>query len=190
MSTSIVPTIWAQREDKVYLTFKNTTCSKWKVDYEKNQVIFTAEDKKGSYENALELYDEISTDENTASKKGLGVECTIMKKNPAWWPRLLSKKAKHHWLKVDFQKWKDEDDSDIEEDWAAGEPDPSAPGQPDLAAMMAQMGGGAAMGEDTMGGLTGESDSEIDSDDEDIPGLENDANPTLDAQQEVPPPTS
>merc|ERR1719352_1482653 len=38
-----------------------------------------------------------------------------------YWERLLSEKTKQHWLKVDFGKWKDEDDSDAEgEGGAAG----------------------------------------------------------------------
>ena len=32
-----------------------------------------------------------------------------------YWDRLLADKTKQHWLKIDFSKWKDEDDSDNEE---------------------------------------------------------------------------
>merc|ERR1711997_482605 len=45
-----------------------------------------------------------------------------------YWERLLKDKTKQHWLKVDFQKWKDEDDSDEEagggdlEEWEELEP--------------------------------------------------------------------
>ena len=41
---------------------------------------------------------------------------------------------------MDFQKWKDEDDSDIEEDWGAGDADGmpgGMGGQPDLAQVCA-----------------------------------------------------
>lgn len=31
-----------------------------------------------------------------------------------YWPHLTKEKKKYHWLKVDFKKWKDEDDSDDE----------------------------------------------------------------------------
>lgn len=31
-----------------------------------------------------------------------------------YWERLLKDKSKQHWLKVDFNKWKDEDDSEDE----------------------------------------------------------------------------
>jgi len=178
-----VPTKWAQREDKVYLTFENTSCADWKVEFEANKVIFKGTSGKVEYENTLELFDEIlkgeevgeNGEKNTAVKRGLGIECVAYKKNHSWWTRLLSQKIKHHWLKVDFKRWKDEDDSEVEEDWGATGDDEGGMGgmggQPDLAQMMQQMGGGAAMGTDAMGGLSDDSD---DSDDEDIPGLEND----------------
>lgn len=31
-----------------------------------------------------------------------------------YWPYLTKEKKKYHWLKVDFKKWKDEDDTDEE----------------------------------------------------------------------------
>lgn len=37
-----------------------------------------------------------------------------------YWERLLKEKTKQHWLKIDFNKWKDEDDSDDEENGAPG----------------------------------------------------------------------
>lgn len=40
-----------------------------------------------------------------------------MQKTPndvKYWPYLTKEKKKYHWLKVDFKKWKDEDDSDDE----------------------------------------------------------------------------
>jgi prostaglandin-E synthase len=43
------------------------------------------------------------------------IEFALEKKEPGFWERLLSEKAKYHWLKTDFNKWKDEDESDDEE---------------------------------------------------------------------------
>ena len=57
-----------------------------------------------------------------------------------YWERLLKDKTKQHWLKVDFQKWKDEDDSDEEA------------GGGDLEDMMRNMGG---LGGGGMGGMPG-----------------------------------
>ena len=62
-----------------------------------------------------------------------------------YWERLLKEKTKQHWLKVDFQKWKDEDDSDEEA------------GGGDLEDMMKNMGGlgGGMGGMPGMGGMGG-----------------------------------
>ena len=43
------------------------------------------------------------------------IELILVKKEEGpFWPHLLKQKVKQHWLKVDFGRWKDEDDSDDE----------------------------------------------------------------------------
>jgi len=37
-----------------------------------------------------------------------------------YWPHLTKEKKKYHWLKVDFKKWKDEDDSEDETGGSSG----------------------------------------------------------------------
>uniref|UniRef100_H2YA36 CS domain-containing protein n=1 Tax=Ciona savignyi TaxID=51511 RepID=H2YA36_CIOSA len=156
----------------VYLTFKVESCKNPDVKFESNKVCFTGEDgsQKVLFKNEFEFYDEIKPEESTWNKKGMGIECTIAKKLNETWPRLTKDKAKVHWLKVDFTKWKDEDDS--EDDDSA----PPSGGEPDFSQMMAQMGGGMP-GMPGMGGMGGDMPDmddlpEVDSDDEDIPELE------------------
>ena len=38
------------------------------------------------------------------------VEFRLVKVENVWWERLLKDKIRQHWLRVDFQNWKDEDD--------------------------------------------------------------------------------
>ena len=38
------------------------------------------------------------------------VEFRLVKEENAWWDRLLKEKVRQHWLRVDFQNWKDEED--------------------------------------------------------------------------------
>ena len=38
------------------------------------------------------------------------VEFKLEKRDAVWWDRLLKEKARQHWLRVDFQNWKDEED--------------------------------------------------------------------------------
>ncbi len=40
----------------------------------------------------------------------------LVKKEPDWWPRLLYEQRKLPWLKIDFDRWKDQDDSDDDDD--------------------------------------------------------------------------
>ena len=77
------------------------------------------------------------------------------KDNAAYWPRLLKGTQKVHWLKTDFDKWRDEDDSDVDESKDEAFED-----------MMKKMGNFNTAGapEDVQ--------NEEDSDDEDLPDLE------------------
>ena len=56
------------------------------------------------------------------------------KEEGPYWPRLLKDSKKVHWLKADWNKWKDEDEDDDEESGPAG-----AGGQ-DFSQMFQQMG--------------------------------------------------
>ncbi len=49
------------------------------------------------------------------------IEFALEKKESGpFWERLLKEKNKFHWLKTDFNKWKDEDESDDEEGGGGG----------------------------------------------------------------------
>lgn len=43
------------------------------------------------------------------------IDLTLPKIEKGWWPRLTSQPQKPAWLKVDFDKWKSEEDIDDEE---------------------------------------------------------------------------
>ena len=54
---------------------------------------------------------------------GRGIDFVLIKAEEGpYWPRLLKDTKKCHWLKVDFNKWKDEDESDDEGAGAGGGP--------------------------------------------------------------------
>lgn len=47
--------------------------------------------------------------------KDRNIELILKKKDDGpYWQQLTKEKQKFHWLKVDFNKWKDEDDSEDE----------------------------------------------------------------------------
>jgi len=87
---------------------------------------------------------------------GRNIQYVIPKKETgAFWPRLLKAEKKVHWVKIDFNKWKDEDD--LSDDEGA---------KFDLNDMMGQMGGFNAGRPDL--------DDLEDSDNEELPDLEDD----------------
>lgn len=161
---------WAQRDEKAYITFRVCDCKDATVEFKEKSVNFSGTANKECYASTLELFDEIDSENSTWVKEGRGVFCTLQKKTKAYWPRLLKEKTKQHWLSVDFQRWKDEDDSSDGEGEQAG-----AGGEPDFMQMMNQMGKGGDGGMPSMDGIGDDDDSEddeVDSDDEDIPTLE------------------
>lgn len=113
------------------------------------------------YDCKIELFADVDSEIKMNKKTERHVELNVTKSSDDWWPRLLNDKTKQHWLKVDFDKWVDEDDA--EADLGASDFD--------INQMLANMGGGGGMGgmDFGAGGMPGGDD---DSDDEDMPGLE------------------
>lgn len=127
----------------------------------------------------LELFGEVKPDDSKYTVRGRGAELLLLKADPEgpYWKRLLKEDKKQHWLKVDFDKWQDEDVSDEEDGGAAGGGGGGFGGA-NFEDMMRQMGGlgggglggpgGPDLGEDF-----GEDDE--DSDDDKLPELEESA---------------
>lgn len=152
--SKVPTTLWAQREDCVYLTLEIADCKDPTVELEDAGTLKfsgVGGTDKEKYELSLEFFGAIAKAE---SKIQLGQRNIFMWVKKAevgpYWDRLLKEKGKPHFLKTDFNKWKDEDD---EEDVGA------SPGFD-----LSQMG--------DMSQFADDADDGEDSDDEDIPGLE------------------
>ncbi|XP_053206132.1 co-chaperone protein daf-41-like [Panonychus citri] len=173
-ATTPPPVYWAQRKNLVYVRIALEDCVNPVIKVEKQSIYFKGKggvDNK-EYECDLKLFGEIKTEESKYSVRGRGIEFVLFKvddKGP-YWKRLSAEDKKFHWIKIDFNKWKDEDDSDDEAGpmgggGGGGMGMPGAGG--DFEEMMRQMGGlGGVDGLDEM------DDNEKDSDDEPIPDLE------------------
>ena len=69
--------------------------------------------EKKVYEATLNLFDEIKPEESKYHVRDRGTEFVLVKgQEGPFWKRLLSDETKYHWIKVDFNKWKDEDSED------------------------------------------------------------------------------
>ncbi|XP_022826311.1 uncharacterized protein CG16817-like [Spodoptera litura] len=157
------PVLWAQRKEDVFLTFsiesKNPT-----IKIEKDSVYFkgvNASDNK-VHEVTISLYDAVIPETSAFVNKGRCIEMILRKekKDASYWPSLTKDKKKPHYLKVDFNKWKDEDDEDDNENGGGN--------SYDIEEMLRSMGGGGGDKADK----PSFDDLETDSDDENLPDLE------------------
>ncbi|XP_076232541.1 cytosolic prostaglandin E synthase isoform X2 [Calliopsis andreniformis] len=158
--------MWAQRRDILFVTICLEDCKNPDIKIEPEMIYFKGigGTEQKMHEVTINLYKEIVPQKTVQNLRGRTIEFVLSKKEEGpYWPRLTKEKTKAHWLKSDFNKWKDEDDSDEE----AGE------GKTDLAEMMQLMGGlGDSTGsKPTFDDFEGMGNDEMDSDDEDLPDL-------------------
>ncbi|CAK1548552.1 unnamed protein product [Leptosia nina] len=108
------PVSWAQQTSCIFLTF-NIECEKPDIKIENKLVSFkgTGAPEQKMYEVEIPLYAEINPEKSTQVNKGRLIELVLAKENTneSFWPALTSDKKKHHWLRVDFHRWQDEEES-------------------------------------------------------------------------------
>ena len=151
--------LWAQRSDKVFITVELPDAKNPQVKLEPDgRFTFTAtvgaSDTK--FETDLELFGAIDVD-NSHVNKGLRHTSVVLEKaEKEWWKRLLKAEGKAPtFVKVDWNKWVDED----EEDEAPKMDNFDLGGMGGMGGMESMMGG--------MGGMGGMDFGNMDDDDED-----------------------
>ncbi|TKR76745.1 hypothetical protein L596_017843 [Steinernema carpocapsae] len=166
--------LWAQRESILFLTVgvEDLTVEDLSFNGKTFHVKGTSGAKK--YESTLELFDELKPESVRKIASVRQLELVVEKVKPEWWPRLTAVSGKLPWVKVDFNKWRDEDENELEN------PDPMNAGQFDLSSLMGGMGGMPGM--EGLSGLGGDGavpsfdDDELDynseEDDDEMPPLE------------------
>jgi len=119
-------TVWAMRTDKVFVAFEvddaenvNVCFEEKKITFSCDQVEITAEGKRGAkkqFRNELDLYGRVDVEKCGYQLFGRRVKCLLPRAEQGeYWPRLTAEKQRIHWLKVDFTRWKDEDDEETED---------------------------------------------------------------------------
>ncbi|XP_026272634.1 co-chaperone protein daf-41 [Frankliniella occidentalis] len=162
------PVQWAQRANVVFATICVEDCKSPDLQIEADKIYFkgTGGAEKKKYEVTIPLFKEVDPEKCLKSVRDRNIELILKKKDDGpYWPSLLKDKKKVHWLKVDFNKWKDEDDS---EDELGGMGGGGGGGGEDLEEMMRQMGG-LGGGEDKPS--FDDLEAGTDSDDEELPDL-------------------
>ncbi|KOB71328.1 P23-like protein [Operophtera brumata] len=164
--TAVPPAVlWAQRKEDVFLTFSIESKDP-NIKIEKESVYFkgvNAQDNK-VHEVTIPLYDAVVPETSAFVNKGRCIEMILRKekKDASYWPSLTKDKKKPHYLKIDFNKWTDEDD--VEEDGKSN--------NYDIEEMLRSMGGAGAGAGDLAAAKPSFDDLEEDSDDENLPDLE------------------
>lgn len=111
------PVMWAQRSNLLFVTICLEDCKDPTITIEADKVSFkgVGGTEKKLHEVTINLYKEIDSEKAVQSPKGRNFELVLYKKESGpFWPRLTKENKKFHWLKSDFNKWQDEDESDEE----------------------------------------------------------------------------
>lgn len=107
--------LWAQDKKRIFLTI-NVECKDPEIKYTDDSLYFKGvglpENKL--YESLITFSNKIVPDQVNSKNITRCIEFTIPKadENGDYWSGLTKDKKKPAWLKVDFNKWKDEDDDD------------------------------------------------------------------------------
>ncbi|XP_010251769.1 PREDICTED: uncharacterized protein Os08g0359500-like isoform X1 [Nelumbo nucifera] len=107
------PTLkWAQRSDKIYLTVDLPDAKDVKLKLEpEGKFIFSATKDNLPYEVDIDLHDKVNVEESKVSIGVRSIVYVIEKAEKKWWGRLLKQEGKPPvFLKVDWDKWVDEED--------------------------------------------------------------------------------
>ncbi|XP_053601186.1 prostaglandin E synthase 3 homolog [Plodia interpunctella] len=123
MTSETIPTppsvSWAQRNSRILLTI-NVECEKPHIKIDNKSFAFKGlcQPDNKVHEIKIDLYDEIDPEKSTYLNKGRLIDVCLVKAkiDQPFWLSLTNDKKKHHWLKVDFNRWQDEDDSNDEID--------------------------------------------------------------------------
>ncbi|KAL2942941.1 Co-chaperone protein p23-1 [Bienertia sinuspersici] len=107
---------WAQRSDKLYITIELPDANDVKLNLEPEGKFFFSAVKDGnSYEVDIDLLDKVNVEE---SKYNIGLRhivYVIQKAEKKWWSKLIKQEGKPPaFLKVDWDKWVDEDEEDAD----------------------------------------------------------------------------
>lgn len=165
-----LPTVlWAQRCDRVFVSIQLADVEDEKITVDDTKLSFSATCRKETYAVDLEFYDNIVPNESKQRKGGREYYFDLKRKETGpYWPRLLKTAGKFQHIKIDFNRWKDEDEENDD-----------APGggmydDANLEDMMKQMGTGGGNFD------PGDAPDSEDSDDEDIPDLEDETGKKVD----------
>lgn len=102
---------WAERDDKVILTVDVRNVPKDAKIALKDNVVSV---EYGEIKAEIKLFKDVITEESSWAVTPRGIVFQLKKKEKGYWNRLIEGKAPA-WIKVDWDLWRDEDESEDEE---------------------------------------------------------------------------
>lgn len=109
------PAVWAQRNDVILLTL-NVECPDPVFKFTEETMYFKGLGlpEKKNHEVTIQFYSKINPDKVVSKNTSRCIEFVISKADTkaSYWPKLTNDKNKPHWLKVDFNRWKDDGSDD------------------------------------------------------------------------------
>ncbi|KAL1243442.1 Xaa-Pro aminopeptidase [Trichinella spiralis] len=112
--------LWAQRKNYIFLTVCVEDCKDPKVDITEDKFTFRGigGTDKTPHHCEIEFYEKVDPSSVRRIISDRQLEFVINKLNTdgAFWPRLMKNQGRHWWCKVDFNKWRDEDDVSLDGD--------------------------------------------------------------------------
>ena len=176
----IAPLKWAQRDDRVFITFSIFDAKDTTIDFTEDKVVFKCTSGDQAYETTINLLHPIEAEKSTYKVHGNTVACCVFKKGgddlkSEPWERLTTEPSKmvKHFVGIDWALWKDDD-----------EEAPAMGGFPGMGGFdMSQFGNMAGMeglggmgGMGGLGGMGGMGDDDLEGlgeeDEEDAPAAE------------------
>lgn len=125
MATSHPPLMWAQDRNQVFITIKLQDVANETIQFNTNSFVFkgTTTSPPMEYDMTLELFGNIDPESRDTKYAIFGRNVKIeLKKNDArsWWPRLAKTTNKLHNVKIDWERWVDNEE-DFDDDLQAKE---------------------------------------------------------------------
>ncbi|KAK3710041.1 hypothetical protein QZH41_012425 [Actinostola sp. cb2023] len=122
MAAALTPIVrWAQTKERLFLTVELSDVRYPSIDLTEDRLIFKAYGHgargEDQYQLQVNFLEPIDPQASTHSLLERYVDFSIAKckGREFFWQRLVEQDKKPHWLKINFDKWKNEDDTDDEE---------------------------------------------------------------------------
>ncbi|KAJ1720153.1 p23 chaperone protein wos2, partial [Coemansia biformis] len=101
-------------KNAIYLTIEPYDSQDANIALSEKSIDYSSTTDKQAYAFQLDFFKPVMP-EVRKSPSGFKVVLKIAKKEKEWWPRLTKERLLLNFLKTDFERWKDEDESDNED---------------------------------------------------------------------------